>query len=204
MKSFVFAFFLLAGVISQSNAQNNLQSYRQIPDSLRWRGNSVKYIIPDKNYTYWEFGVTEWDTTKPVRVVFSNGHRPENLIIKSPPIALTDGGLPGGFVTYYIAYVLNGKVRFVDSIDQLVTFIGRIDNVQEAILLTILKENLDIDNKKIGGAYRIIPDGYDLMLMKYNQCPEIKQAIQVIVRPAGVVKKIPHRVYFYSKNCPVI
>lgn len=188
----------------QASAQTDLKNYQQIPDSMRRRENLVKYVVPDKNYTYWEFDRTEWDTTKSGEVLFSRGKRPDNIVIKSTKSMLFAWGWPAGLTAYYIAYVDNGKLSYITTEQQFISFMGHVDNLQEAIFLAMLKENLVADDKKIGGAYRIIPNGYDLMLMKYNQCPETKQAIQVIVRPEGVIKKIPHRVYFYSKNCPVI
>lgn len=181
----------------------NLANYKQIPDTLRSRDKLIKYVIPDKNYTYWEFDRGEMDTTRSGKVIFSIGKKPEGIVIKDPRGSMFSGCLPA-FCYNYIAYVYNGKVGYITNDKDFISFMGKIDNFQEAILLAITSEGLYPDPNKKGGAYLTTPTGFQLLLTKYTLCPQSKQAVQVTISSEGIIKKTARNIFYKTKDCLVI
>lgn len=197
--------FAAAGMVScgQSRPGKGLKSFLKIPRKYLNRDSLPKYIIPDKSYTYWEYDEGQMDTTKPGALIFSSGIKPPGLILKDPRGMMLAGCLPS-FCYKYIAYVRDGKVGYIKDNPSLAAFIGKIDNLPEAILIAHLADGVFPDDSKEGGAYKIIPNGIDLVLTQYSLCPQSKQAIEYIFGGKGIVKKIKRRVYDKTGGCAVI
>ena|ERR1700744_4805416 len=200
-----FIIFLLAtiAVSGQSKTRFSLKDFKKIPVQYLQYDSLPKYIHPDKNYTYWEYDDGQMDTTKPGRLLFSTGTKPPGLVLKDPRGYMLAGCLPA-FCYKYIAYVYNGKVGYITNNNDLIAFMGKIDNLAEAMLLANLTDNVFPDANKQGGAYRITPNGYEVIMTKYELCPGSKQAIQYNFDGKGITKKIKRKVYDRSGGCAVI
>jgi hypothetical protein len=194
---------LTLSVFGQKHAEINMRKYKPIPSAFRNRDQLIKYVTPDKNYTYWEFDEGEMDTTKSGTIIFSSGTKPDGVVIKDPRGTMFLGCLPGSCYKY-IAYVYDGKVGYITNNKDFISFMGRIDNLQEAILLAEISSGLYPDDNKKGGAYLITPTGYQLFLTNYIMCPETKQAIQVDISLKGITKKTYRGVYYKTKKCSII
>jgi hypothetical protein len=206
-KAFLIIFLICMGgsaVYAQKTHQTiSLKNYTKIPDTLYSRENLAKYVIPDKNYTYWELDEGESDTTKSGTVLFSRGAKPTGIVIKDPRGSLFMGCLPA-FCYKYIAYVYEGKLGYITNNKDFITFMGKIDNVQEAILLAGILEDVYPGDKKIGGAYLITKTGFQLLLTKWNLCPEYQQTIQVDVGPNGITRRMKRKIYYKPGGCAMI
>lgn len=207
MKNSFILFCLLLSLLSAAAAQTHkvtsLKNYKQLPDTLSRRAKLIKYVIPDKSYTYWEFDEGGMDTTRSGPVLYSSGKKPDGIVIKDPRGSMFRECAPS-YCYKYIAYVIDGKVGYITTDKDFIAFLGRIDNLQEAVLLAETQENLYPDQDKRGSGYQITPTGYNLILTLYNLCPETKQAIKVSVGPKGIIKKQPGEVYYKSGDCAVI
>lgn len=204
MKALLLSLLISTACYSSAFAQrrhSDLSAYKKIPDSFRKREDLVKYIVPDKEYTYWEFDFGLGDTTRSA-IIFSSGTKSNDIAIKDRGGSLFAGCQPL-FCYYYIAYVYDGKVGYINNNQDFIKFIGRIDNIQEAILLAGIVEDIYPDYKKIGSAYRITPTGFQLILTKWNLCPEYKQAIQIDVSPNGITKKKKRKIYYKPGGCGI-
>ena len=156
-------------------------------------------VHPDKNYTYWRF--CRWPAGND-SIVFSSGIKPTTVKFDLPKSGLFIGCLPVMCFSY-IDYVYKGKVGHVTTAAELKQFLGRIDNLEEALLLAKESEDVFIDpeNSK-GGAYFIGKNGFHLLLMRYNNCPETKESIFLrIEKDSGIVKKVNLGAYYKSKTC---
>lgn len=175
--------------------------YKKIPDRFDDPDNLIKMVHPDKDYTYWQF--CKWPAEKD-SVIFSSGKNPANIRFDPPYGGLFTGCMPA-MCYKYISYVYKGKIGYVNTPEQLEQFLGRIDNLEEALLLARSAEDLDIDNdEKKGGSYFIEKNGYHLLLMHYKSCPQTKESIFLrIEKDSGIVQQVNLGAYFKNKNCIV-
>jgi hypothetical protein len=200
-------FMLIAGVLccqlqvmSQSHKQND---YKQLPKLYRDRDSLVRFVVPDKNYTYWQFVEGGMDTTREGHVIFCKGKKPDSIQFKDPKGSFLMDCLPG-FCYKYIAYVYNGKVGYITSDEQFIEFMGDIDDLQEAVLLAEIKTGYYPDERKRGGEYLKSKGLYEVILTKEMLCPNTKEAIRFTIGSKGIIKKVSNGVYFKSIACIVI
>jgi hypothetical protein len=178
-------------------------NYIQFPKKYQYRDSLVKYIVPDKNYTYWEYARGFGNAKIRERVVlYSSGTKPGGVTFKNPEA----GFFPSApvYSDRYIAYIYDGQVGYITSESDFLKFIGSIDNLEEATLLAELKEKVYPDASKKGGAYLKTGKGYELILTTGKLCPETKEAIQITIKQDSVVKRISKGVYFKTDDCAII
>lgn len=203
----IIVLFKASCVTAQQVVPFDYTGYQQISIEYSNRTNLVKYIVPDKNYIYWEHVSTpyfkEYGT-----VLYRRGKKPANLIFKQPqngffPILVL------GFGYDFIAYVYKSKVGYINSDIALKKFMGSINNVQEAILLALLEGQKGLDsgfevNTTIeGGAYKITPGGYELVLLKYNTCPQYSSVVHLTLDHQKIIKMDSLGVYKKEAGCPI-
>ena len=128
------------------------RGFQKIDNSMSDRDKLVQFIIPDHQYTYWEYGFSGMRGNKIIRFVGDSS-------LKSKyKIAIPDRGffidcLPS-FCYSYIAYIDSNKVKFVTEEKDLCNFIGKIDNLEEALLVSET-EGLWFDEMDLrGGSYK--------------------------------------------------
>jgi hypothetical protein len=200
-------FILIAGllccrlqVMAQSHTKNN---FKQLPPIYHQRDSLIRYVTPDKNYTYWEYVEGGMDTTKEGYVIFSKGKRPDSVKFKDPRGSLFIGCLPA-FCYKYIAYIYNGKVGYITSNAEFVKFMGSIDNLEEAVLLAEITKNVYPDELKKGGAFMKTANGYELILTEYILCPQTKEAVHLVIKHDGSVQQKKKWIYEKDEGCAVI
>jgi len=189
-------------VLSQSHPAKH-SPYKKFPEIYQHRDSLIRFITPDKNYTYWEYDDGGMDTTKDGTIIYSSGIKPAGVTFKDPQGSMLMGCLPA-FCYKYIAYVHNGKVGYISSDKGLRDFMGPIDNLEKAVLLAEIMENLFPDEDKRGGSYLATAKGYDLILTNYILCPITKEAFRVTIDTKGIVKKVKLRAYSKSTDCAEI
>ncbi|MBJ2123712.1 MULTISPECIES: hypothetical protein [Flavobacterium] len=162
----------------------------------------LKKINPNKEYAYWEINFSLPLTPK---VIFYKGDKKLKQKNNYQPIQ-------SGFFTgcqpmscsYTIIYFDNNKWNYVLKKEELITYINKIDNPEEAFLIAKIQD-FDIDpyNPK-GNGYLKTKNGYDLKVMKYISCPESKESFLVSIDSLGQLKSIKSQgFYLKTKNCIV-
>ena len=170
--------------------------FKKLPKSFLDRDNLIKNIDPDKQYTYWEYcsGGIGLDF-----VTFKKGVRTGESAFKNPGEGFFRGCLPS-YCYRYIAYIRNDTIGYVTNAQELKKLLGRINTLEEAVLLAEVSGELDVDNNLSGGSYREYNNGYILKLMKHTFSPETKQSIYLkIDREKGIVQERTLNTYYRSR-----
>jgi hypothetical protein len=106
-----------------------------------------------------------------------------------------------GYCASYIAFIDSGKVKYVTTESEFRKFIGKIDNLEEALLVSKTYDLWFDEKDKRGGSYRRTQNGYELYLCKYCHCPVSKESIKVYIDSSGNFKSINKGYYYKSKDC---
>lgn len=162
----------------------------------------LKKINPNKEYAYWEINFSMPLTPK---VIFYKGNK--KLKQKNNYQPNQSGFFTGCqplSCSYTIIYFDNKKWNYVLNEEELIAFINKIDNQEEAFLMAKINGYaIDPYNKK-GNGYLKTKNGYSLDVMKYSNCPESKESIRVTVDSMGKLNsKESLGFYLKTKNCIV-
>lgn len=195
MKKIIFLLFLVLTSCNDTKYQT-LNSNEADVESL------LKKINPNKEYAYWEINFSMPLTPK---VIFYKGDK--KLKQKNNYQPNQSGFFTGCqpmSCSYTIIYFENGKWNYVLNNEQLITFINKIDNPEEAFLIAKINGySVDPYNKK-GNGYLKTKCGYNLEVMKYNSCPESKESFRVAIDSTGQFKQIESQgFYLKTKDCIV-
>lgn len=131
--------------------------------------NIGRNINPDKKYEYWALLRSSNGSHEHVDILHEEGKTENRNLID---LSYNQEGfiVRGHHATYayYIMAIENGQVSKIKNTEDLKLFLGKIDTMEEALLLTQIQE-FGIDNcDERGGSYRRTKDGYDFYLMKSN------------------------------------
>jgi hypothetical protein len=178
--------------------------YKLLPSVCRHQDSLIQFIIPDRPYSYWEY-VDADPSPGYGSINFSQGVKPAGVTFTKPADGFFTGCLPA-WCSHFIAYVYQDKVGYVTSEKQLTQFLGHIDNLQEAVLLAELSGVgfVDTNLRPKGASYKPTKDGYDLILMNYQLCPQTWKAVRVIINQDKVLKKTNLGIYHTEPGCAVI
>jgi len=176
--------------------------YKPIPQGYTNRDSLAMHIVPDRPCNYWEYLLSVGTDRVPLNVIFSKGKKPRSINFKRQDQGFYMGCVPG-YCLWYIAYVRNHKAGYITTPNQFVQFIGKVDNLEEAILLCEMNGNVSVDTDFKGAAYKKTNDGYEIVLMKYTQCPQTFTAIHFTLNGATIVNKENLGVYRTLEGCPV-
>nr|WP_315247873.1 hypothetical protein [uncultured Flavobacterium sp.] len=164
--------------------------------------NLLKHINPNKDYDYWEINFSLAISSN---VIFFKGNKElkQKYNYKQNHFGFFSGCQPMT-CNYNIIYLENGKWNYILSEAELATFINKIDNPEEAFLITrINKYNIDSNNQK-GNGFVKTKNGYDLKVMKYISCPESKESFVVSIDSTGkLIKSESQGFYLKTKDCIV-
>lgn len=193
MKKIIVITFLIFISCNDANYQS-LNSKEAGVESL------LKKINPNKEYAYWEINFSMAITP---HVIFSKGDK--NLKQKNNYQPNQSGffiGCQPMSCSYSIIYFENERWNYVLNNEELITFINKIDNPEEAFLIAKINGyTVDSYNKK-GNGYLKTKNGYELKVMKYQSCPESKESFRVAVDSLGKLSTIESLgFYLKTKNC---
>lgn len=109
---------------------------------------------------------------------------------------------------YYIVFNEGNNVNYITDLSSLKSFLGRIDNVEEAALLAISEGYfLDIEFSDLAGNYITTEDSYIVELAKItsNSCPLAKSHFELTIdkKSGSVISVKDNGVYneVYDKSC---
>ncbi len=174
-------------------------AYKQIPPNYRNHDSLALHIVPDRPCAYWayvrSYGVDDDDPP-----FYSQGIKPAGLRFKMPNQGFFYGCIPG-LCFAYIGYVRDGGVGYVTTPKEYAQFIGKVDNLEEAVLLCLLDDRVMVDTEFKGAAYKKTKDGYEFVLCKYTPCPQNFEAIHYTLNGATITKKESLGVYRTLPGC---
>ena len=138
----------------------------------------VDKIIPNEKYKYWEYvwsmphpqGKEDFDKIKLKKGKISS-RKKYQIKNPTPYQGLFKQCMPGTCY-YYIAYLENNKINYITTNEGLKTFIGKINNIEEALLVLALDDiHFNFDNSETL-TYKMTPNGYELNMEKtIGKCP---------------------------------
>lgn len=126
-----------------------------------------KNLNPEKKYNYWALIRSNDGGHEKVNVVHEQGE-----LAKRNQIDLSYN--PNGFIVgghhshtaYYIIAIENDNVFEIRNTIDLLSFLGEIDTMEEALLITQINEfGIDYCDER-GSSYRKVKDGYEFYLME--------------------------------------
>jgi hypothetical protein len=145
-------------------------------------------ITPNKNYQYWHFaqyGGRSYSIIQEGGDTLLRKRINKNVdILKRPGIFV--GGDPG-YISNYIVTIDDDKISYVRSEDGFRTFLGQIDNLEEALLLAKSYGYYYYDKSK----YREAKNGYELLLLRSYGPPEtlpFTELVSVTITKDGYIK----------------
>ncbi|UQB69589.1 hypothetical protein [Epilithonimonas zeae] len=141
----IFSILILLFFLNSCN-----KNFTKLPEKETYDEELLKSIIPIKNVEYWQvdyvYGISP-------EKIFSNGNTELAKLIPIPEAKTGNGFFSGcqpSYCNYRILYLKNKNWYFVQSIEELREFIGKIDNEKEAFLIARIND-YDIDYKSSKG-----------------------------------------------------
>lgn len=108
----------------------------------------------------------------------------KNFFLKNPVRGFFNECRPGWCYSY-IAFIDNKKVNYITDEEGLRKFMGRIDNLEEALLLSKIN-GLWIDSKEMrASSYKRTVKGFELNLVKSESCPVKYESRRVFIHSNG-------------------
>jgi hypothetical protein len=170
------------------------------------RNKLIEHIKPNKKYVYWEYVLFTPDLhNSPTEIIKKSGDTliRNNYTFYPPESGFFNECLPSSCFSY-IAYIENDDVHYVKDEVGLKKFIGKIDTIEEAILISKIYDLWFDPKENKAGSYKKKKNGFELYMMKYNICPERKESIKVEIDSSGNFKSKENGVYYKSNNCLMI
>lgn len=177
--------------------------FTKINNEYQDRNKLIELIKPNKEYSYWEYVKFTPDIQNNQKEIIRKCGDTlirNNYTFHSPESGFFPGCLPSTCFSY-IAYIENDDVKYVTDEIELKKFIGRVDNIGEAILISEIYDLwFDLKEKK-AGSFKKTNNGFELYMMKYNGCPETKESIKVEIDSIGNFQSKNNGIYYKSNIC---
>lgn len=188
-KNIIFIFLLL-GVCMTAQEKKQLGSIPQV----------LKSIIPDDRTDFWVLVHNHYGKNEELKI---SGAK-KDYVPQSSGFNL----FPEEDSFYYIAYSKAGKVDYITDLSGLKTFIGTIDNVEEAVIdATAEGYFIDEEFKNVAGNYYQDASNYyiDLGKLTSKECPYQKTHFTLTVnKSSGKVTGAKNNgtyIELYNKKC---
>jgi hypothetical protein len=199
---FILSSFLSFGQAGKvESSEFEIGKFQPIPKeySTLNRAYLIDKINPEIKYNYWEAVYKDVldDTSRGKRIVYNGDSLDFSSYARKYE---SDNGFflechPGICFTYIIGVKDKDNVDIISTEDELKNFIGKIDNIEEVILIS--KANglwFDTDTI-IGGAYREREDDYLLYLLDYSGTPVTLTSVKVILSKTGSFRVVEKEIY---------
>ncbi|WP_412466082.1 hypothetical protein [Pedobacter sp. KLB.chiD] len=165
------------------------QGFEKIPAGLNLAEDLFRKIRPDKKYQYWACIRQDFESKIHPETEIIIGHGNISHLMNNKFDQPKSGFYFDLFRGYfYIVYLENDSMKLVTNKAQLIRFIGKIDGLEEALLLAKIT-NLEADySRDIGGSYQKTKKGFELYLSRFHKCPVKTEAFRVSIDILGNVK----------------
>ncbi|MGL2993370.1 hypothetical protein [Flavobacterium sp. TSSA_36] len=179
------------------------KGFTKISNEYQNRNKLIEHIKPNKEYVYWEYVLFTPDLyNRQTEIIKKCGDTliKNNYTFYPPESGFFNGCLPSSCFSY-IAFIENDDVHYVTNEVELKKFIGKIDNIEEAILISEIYDLWFDPKEKKAGSFKKTNNGFELYMMKYNSCPEKKESIKVEIDSIGNFKSKNNGVYYKTNIC---
>lgn len=183
---YIFILFILLISCSQKEKQKQKPPFKKIKYDLsyNYKDSLVQKIIPGKVYDYWVY-ITIKDMN--YNIILEKGdflqkHKYETKL-KDPSLGFFAGCHPH-WCADYILTIKNNSLHFITTESEAISFLGTIDNFEEALLLAKLN-GYTLDDDIRASAYRIVDDGFEMHLCKFSKSPLQKEFMEIIINKNG-------------------
>jgi hypothetical protein len=189
--------------------------FSEIPYNLKsnYLDSIAKKIIPNRSFKYWQYSTyhEQFVNGKKIYTVLAEGgdmKLKKKVNTKINPLKLNglfEGGHPG-FRSNYLVVMENDKIYYVDTMEQLRDFIGRIDNLEEALLFAKTYGYVLGSNPK-AKSYNFSNEVYNLHLVKYSD-PNLEttfklrgELVELSITKDGYIKSKSLETYCEGPEC---
>lgn len=199
MKIVVLVFFLISELMY---AQTDVsEEYSKIPDSLYFKDNLYKSIIPDKKYEFWKV-IRKYDSFRE-EIIYMNKDWANKNDIKNHSVnqGFFVECLPDWCFTY-IAILDDKKLSYITSEEKLRYFIGYVDNIEEALLIAKTYGYWFDNNNPVGGSFKQDGDYFYLYLAKFESCPVSRESFFIrLNKKTGILESQTKGLYYKTDKC---
>jgi hypothetical protein len=152
MKKMSIIIFLIL-ISCSKNSVRFENGFTKINNEYQNRNKLIEHINPNKEYAYWEyvFFVPDlYNSQEDIIKKSGNISIKNNYTFNHPEKGFFNECEPGSCFSY-IAYIENDRVHYITDEVELKKFIGKIDNIEEAILISKINDLwFDPKEKKAG------------------------------------------------------
>lgn len=170
--------------------------------SYNYKDSLGTKINPNKEYQYWAYMSYYHNSNKEKNTILKqNGDTLQKKYINMKPnlMGFFEGCHPN-YCCNYAIIIENNKAKYLKTKEEFRSFLGKIDNLEEAMLLArTYGYILDTDIK--GSAYRIKDNVYELHLMKFHEYPPQKESIEIRIDKEGNIKTKSLGIYCKGQKC---
>ncbi len=206
---------LLLSCNRQKNVEEKAMKFSQIPYDLKsnYVDSIAKKIVPNRHFKYWQYSTyyQQYGSGNETYTVLAEGgdlKLKERVNTKINPLKLNglfEGGHPS-FRSNYLVMIENDKINYADSMEQLRDFIGKIDNLEEALLFARTYGYV-LGSKAKAKSYNFSNGIYNLHLVKYSDSyPESTfklrgELIELSITKDGYMKSKSIETYCEGAEC---
>jgi hypothetical protein len=181
----------------------NLLSFKRVSSNLSaWQKNLfIDKIIPSKRYKYIEciyhnFGTQRGTLLATLGDSVSYSKKVSNYYSYS---GFLYNSLEMGDNYYFIAVNEKDSIEIIDNQSKVLTFLGKIDNIEEAVLVVMIKGfYFDKINKKLC-AFKEINDSYYFYTAEEKNC--IIYSIRAVLKKTGEFNIVDKTLYKKESPC---
>lgn len=163
----------------------DVTDFKTISANGNYKYPLIDSIIPDQYYYYWECVLDKFGS-RPIYVY--NGDSLQ-FAEKTKNIRSYSGFFyechPGICFHYIIAIDSSKNIVLLNSEERFKRFIGKIDNISEALLIAQLNELYLSNDEIIGGAYKEKEYCFLLYLTEWEWCPYRRYSVRAILYKTG-------------------
>lgn len=195
--------YVLRSTSSMVSPDFSIREFAPIPEKYSDRQHLIDQIIPVKKYLYWEC-VFKDPLTEQHRgsITVYNGNTKYSVIAKA---VNTNNGFfvechPSICFSYIVGVNEDQTIDLINSGEALKKFIGRIDNLEEVILMAKINGYWFDTDTIIGGAYKERENDYLLYLMEYSSAPVTYRSVQAILTKEGDFRVLNKSTYKQSEE----
>ncbi|MDQ0969764.1 hypothetical protein QFZ20_005167 [Flavobacterium sp. W4I14] len=161
------------------------QGFEKIPLGMNSTEALIRAIRPNKDYQFWV--CIREGYLRNTEIITGKGDISYlmNNKFDDPKLGFIYKMWQGYF---YIAYIENNHLKLAINKAQLINFIGKIDSIEEALLIADIN-NLSVDYERdIGSSYKKVKDGYEFYLVKFHKCTVRTEPFKVNIDTLGNYK----------------
>lgn len=186
------------GIFTTPNVENSFENakregFLKIPykTTYNYLDSLGKKINPNKDYDYWGY-LTKKESNEKTDLNNSTLSEGGNVKLKQKidygnnTIGFFQGGHPG-FRCNYAVFIEDETITYVTTEEQFRDFLGRIDNLEEALLLA-RTFGYTLDNEGKTNHYKIEQDGYVLQLIKLPDHRGNAEMVEVRISQDAAIK----------------